>query len=385
MAHEHLRPDSPLMTMANSFLHDEMLKLSIPGPSRDPVYYISDGNTVLMVDNTLFKVHRSILMKDKSAFETMFQLTAETESARSDCSMTVPEGESDDNPIRLQGDTAEEFRSLLWALYALPHELMLATTAEANSTQLVNLARMAHKYQFRSIETWVLGALHIFYSRAGAFDAVAPAPPMLPHSNASYEAPSLVQLTELAALCERPELLDLMIARWKKQIGEGKDLALAISIGERLNLRPILGLAYHAMMLKGRAFWDTEPALTREHRVRLISGYYNLTKMWEALPAQPPPLSHNQRCTGQQRCTRAFGQLWKAVLEQAPQVIPGMQKEDVLTKFMLVESVMKAIIESQPQASVDHLPHCKESALAVTTMKAREFKETLADYFSDEF
>lgn len=30
-----------------------------------------------------------------------------------------PEGESDDNPIRLQGDLAEEFRALLWALYAL--------------------------------------------------------------------------------------------------------------------------------------------------------------------------------------------------------------------------------------------------------------------------
>ncbi|KZT64285.1 hypothetical protein DAEQUDRAFT_732843 [Daedalea quercina L-15889] len=33
-----------------------MLKLSIPGPSRDPTYYIVDGNTVLLVDNTLFKV-----------------------------------------------------------------------------------------------------------------------------------------------------------------------------------------------------------------------------------------------------------------------------------------------------------------------------------------
>lgn len=51
-----LPPDSPLMTMSHSFLHDEMLKLSIPGPSRDPTYYIGDGNTVLLVDNTLFKV-----------------------------------------------------------------------------------------------------------------------------------------------------------------------------------------------------------------------------------------------------------------------------------------------------------------------------------------
>jgi hypothetical protein len=29
------------------------------------------------------------------------------------------EGMSDENPIVLQGDTAEEFRHFLWALYAL--------------------------------------------------------------------------------------------------------------------------------------------------------------------------------------------------------------------------------------------------------------------------
>ena len=126
--------------MSNSFLNDGMLLLSMPGPGRDPAYYIHDGNSVLLVENTLFKVrpclcqsisesrqreraiqvHRSVLTKDKSAFETMFQLSGETDSARSDSSMTAAqEGESDDNPIRLQGDTADEFRALLWALYAL--------------------------------------------------------------------------------------------------------------------------------------------------------------------------------------------------------------------------------------------------------------------------
>lgn len=29
------------------------------------------------------------------------------------------EGQSDDNPIVLQGDTVDEFRNFLWALYAL--------------------------------------------------------------------------------------------------------------------------------------------------------------------------------------------------------------------------------------------------------------------------
>lgn len=33
-------------------------QLSIPIPTRDPEYYISDGNTVLLVENTLFKVCR---------------------------------------------------------------------------------------------------------------------------------------------------------------------------------------------------------------------------------------------------------------------------------------------------------------------------------------
>ena len=60
------------------------------------------------------------MTKDKSAFETMFQLSGEADSARSESSVTIAqEGESDDNPIKLQGDTADEFRALLWALYAL--------------------------------------------------------------------------------------------------------------------------------------------------------------------------------------------------------------------------------------------------------------------------
>lgn len=57
MDHGDLHPESPLMAaMTNSFLGDGMLSLSIPGPSRDPTYYIPDGNSVLLVENTLFRV-----------------------------------------------------------------------------------------------------------------------------------------------------------------------------------------------------------------------------------------------------------------------------------------------------------------------------------------
>ncbi|KAI0826848.1 hypothetical protein BC628DRAFT_1338692 [Trametes gibbosa] len=400
---DQLPPDSPLMTMTHSFLNDGMLLLSMPGPrppSRDSAYYINDGNSVLLVENTLFKVHRSVLTRDKSAFETMFQLSGETDSARSDSSMTTTqEGESDDNPIRLQGDTADEFRALLWALYALPHELTLAMSSEADCTQLVSLVRITHKYQFRSVMTWALSALHHYYSRPGGFDDVlttmltnTPTPPTLPHTGPATPVPTvahpptLVQLTELAALCERADLLECAMARWKRLIGEGRDLTLALTIGERFNLRPVVGLAYHALMLRGKPVWDAEGALTRTQRVRLLAGYYALTKLWDALPGQPPPLTHGARCASQQRCAKAFGTLWRTVLETGTQVMP-LAREDLLGKIMLAESVMKAMVDREipSQGFLDGLPHCRESALVATSMRMREIKESLADYFSDEF
>ena len=108
-------------------------------------------------------------------------------------------------------------------------------TAEADCTQLANLVRITHKYQFRNIMTWALSALYHYYSRPGAFDDIlttlpssnAPTPlttthhpPMvtaggLPAASSSHP-PTLMQLTELAALCERADLLECTLVRWKR-------------------------------------------------------------------------------------------------------------------------------------------------------------------------
>ena len=126
--------------------------------------------------------------------------------------------------------------------------------------------------------------------------------------------------------------------------------------------------------------------LARDQRARLLSGYYTLTKLWEALPAQPPVLAHSVRCTSNQRCGKAFGQLWKAVLEMSEGVVPGLQREDVLAKLMLAESLMKTLLDNNAQllAGLDGVPACKESAVVMTAMKVREFKESLPDYFMDD-
>jgi hypothetical protein len=99
-------------------------------PVRDSKYYFPDGNTVLLAKNTLFKVrfattasdqktdilfycqvHRFQLIRDQSAFEDMY-------SCHVDPSEEL-EGESDENPIRLQDDSVEEVRALIGYLYSL--------------------------------------------------------------------------------------------------------------------------------------------------------------------------------------------------------------------------------------------------------------------------
>ncbi|KAF8843224.1 hypothetical protein BDN67DRAFT_964589 [Paxillus ammoniavirescens] len=352
------------------------LQLSIPIPSRDRVYYYFDGNTVLLVENTLFKVHRSALTKEKSIFESMFSLDSDLRSSSSSCSsssVTVgPEGESDDNPIRLQGDTADEFRSLLWALYALPHEA--AMTAKGISLKLYNLARITHKYEFRATEGWALEKLKAIYTH-----------PMHSHADHDAEGPSLLELTELASLCEQRDILDAATARWKRRIEAGKDVALAIGMAERLNLRALLGLAYHTMLLQGREVWDADDLLTRVQRIRLLSGHYALGRLCERLPNEPPALQHNQRCTGgvQARCNQAWAGLWRSILDMK-QILP-LPYADVVGRLTLAESILKAVVERQipTQGLLDGMAWCKENAIAATAGKLKEIQESLADYFTD--
>jgi hypothetical protein len=252
---------------------------------------------------------------------------------------------------------------------------MVALTPKANSLQLFHLSRITHKYQFRSIETWALNALTTCYTR-----------PIPAHSFDEADGPSLQQITELAALCEQRELLDAAIARWKRLLGEGKDIALALGVSERLNLRGLLGLSYYSMLLKGRDNWESDPLLTRSQHVRLLSGHYALGRLWERLPNEPPMLAHSTRCTGGStvRCNQAWGALWKSILDMGKQVLP-LQYADVVGKMMLAESVIKALVEREipTQGLLDGMPWCKDNALVVTSAKVREIQDCLADYFSD--
>jgi len=347
-------------------------------PTRDPTYYIADGNIVLQIENTLFKVHRSMLIKDKSTFDSMFSLDAYTQNTEDTSIPMNSEGESDENPIRLHGDKAEEFSALMWSLYSLPAEIAFSMTFQANDLQLIHLARIAHKYQFRSTEAWALSALTTYHSNT--------------NTAGSPSVQNLVQITELSILCDCKALLHAAVTKWKRLLGEGRAVAVAIGVAERLNLRSLLGLAYYHMMLKGREAWDSDPQLNARQRIRLLSGHYNLIKLCEELPSCPPRLTHDHSCVRKGKCKNAFAAFWKLILTTKDGGLAGqvlkVSSADLLKKVMLAESIIRAFAEGtippiDLSESGEMHEKCLHIAVEAAQNKVKEVQDNLVDLFSD--
>ncbi|KAL4256232.1 BTB domain-containing protein [Pleurotus pulmonarius] len=319
---------------------------------RDPTYYMEDGSCILAVEDTLFNVHRSILARDNSSFGTMFTLPQGN---------NVSEGRSDANPIALVGETVQEFRHFLWALYALPHELRIVTSPGADLNQLIAIARVANKYSFKSIETWSLDAIQEYVTRKPSpiLNAI-PNPSsymFLPHSadssapdspltatNLEYTA-QLTRLIKLAQLCSHERLLNTMITLLKQLMSSSLQYAyLAMTLSDELGLRALKGPAYLEVMNKAvlaneigvalpmrpksTTHSDVEISETSEtggdnggqlvispaQRLRLLSGYYRLSSLWEGLRSCPPSFDHATTCGAtwhQQGCSQSWLEFWK--------------------------------------------------------------------------
>jgi hypothetical protein len=80
---------------------------------RHSKYYFADGNAIFLVDDYLFNIHRYFLQTcEDSLFATMFSLPTSGDA----------EGGSDENPIRLEQVSVEQFEALLRVLYPRPLE-----------------------------------------------------------------------------------------------------------------------------------------------------------------------------------------------------------------------------------------------------------------------
>jgi hypothetical protein len=224
------------------------------------------------------------------------------------------EGDSDEKPIQLQGDTAEDFaaflsmpcmygqfqhhldRLFLYTTIAMnrPHEI-LAEMGRTEIKRFCQCARIAHKYQFQSIEGWTLKVL------LQSFES-SPLP----------NPQSLVMLAEVAVLCNHTGLFNLTKHALRISLRNENNCSLIINLAERLNFRDIKGLAYHAMMLRGREVWEVDPFLTRDQRIRLFTGLYKVLHLQQVGTTQRPSLPPCKSPTG--NCDRRWQNFWSRTI-----------------------------------------------------------------------
>jgi len=87
-------------------------------PKRHEEYYFDDGSAVLLVEDTLFRVHKYYFTRESEIFADMFSLPTGGTSGSS----AAAEGKSDSSPIEIPGVTRQEMESFLDFVYFGMHD-----------------------------------------------------------------------------------------------------------------------------------------------------------------------------------------------------------------------------------------------------------------------
>ncbi|KAJ7490542.1 hypothetical protein FB451DRAFT_621530 [Mycena latifolia] len=264
-------------------------------PIPDTEYFFDDGDCMFLVQSSLFKLHKSFLSRGpESMFRDMF---------------SIPQGSSTTQsvelaPIRLTGDSKEEFRALCWVIYALPNEIYLQSTSKADVERLAKAVKMFHKYSLPAFETW---GLEMIRKQCG---------PELDYL-INCSPPMLYTLMALALQSSDSQLLSIVEEKWMARIRLGLPCNTALTAGERHGRRQFLAEVYQylnkelyvTVLSPANAFSHLH--LTDTHLLRLLSGYTLLSNFWFHL--RRAQLSPRDGCTQHYQCTSVWNDIqWTA-------------------------------------------------------------------------
>ncbi|KAJ7124215.1 hypothetical protein C8R44DRAFT_852194 [Mycena epipterygia] len=256
---------------------------------RDSAFYRRDGDCILRVENTLFKVHRHLLNHEGSAFTGLFSLPSGPESTF--------EGETDSDPIRLWGDTVEQMRAFFGYAYSSPLVLQYSQIRSAEINRLIHAARFTHKYRLEAFERWATQAIaHVCGRRDYAiFQTCTPG--------------LYVRLLELDRLCPLAAVKASIRKSWVKRLRDNDPslrLAYALDKADKLGFRDLLGDLYYLQLQRlddpvadiptTQAAPPLPAELSDVHKLRLLTGYRSLSLCWRRIAADPPMLNACHRC-----------------------------------------------------------------------------------------
>ncbi|KAJ6453921.1 hypothetical protein C8R45DRAFT_1192337 [Mycena sanguinolenta] len=238
---------------------------------RDKDHYHPTGDSVIQVESTLFKIHKFPLMHNSPIFATIFDLPV---------GLGTPEGLSDDFPIVLEGEKADEFRALLKYTSAPPLQAQVERMTEAVLPEIISLVKLSHKYQMDHWKDWGLEVLV-----------------RLLVDLSSLPAEHLQPLYSLYSLLEDIPARIRMMKHWC-QVINSKNLSIVpvIDAAEKWGNRDSLAEAYcmqirrwekKANILDPKSY--SEDGLSPAHIQRIQSGWMSLSLSWSQFRSHDSP------------------------------------------------------------------------------------------------
>jgi hypothetical protein len=334
-------------------------------PVRDPEYYKDEsqgGFCIFQVENRLFRVHRFFLMREPSALEDMLRFPEKSFNNH---------GSSDDNPIVLS-DTAEQFRDLLWALYARPSDLQKLSD-HGDIGKLLNISEMAHKYFIGSFRTWSVQCIYTL-----AKDGYGPL------RNASSEV--FARILSIATASGHEKLLDVLTKKLMSRIlWHNMSPDPILPIAEKNELRRVQGICYYRQLTKmerdtPRHSYSSGSQLaiplhiSVDKRKRFFRAHNQLVKLWEQLRSNPPMFGRDG-CPSHGLCLDTWMHLWNEAGSSAEILRYG--PADVLGRLKTFMIYLRHSMNETPAINEP----CMLSALETIAMIRDKIIENLMEYF----
>ncbi|KAI0685619.1 hypothetical protein BC835DRAFT_1383097 [Cytidiella melzeri] len=353
-------------------------------PDRDDRFYLPAGDCLILVENTLFKVHRFILSRDSSAFEHMFSVSDQ---------FMMEEGiDGVDQPhTTLYGESVEKFRLLLSILYALPAEIAHFSTSDADVPTLLTIAEMTNKYSFATTASWAIESLHVVFKEGTLTNQWNPT---------LCRSSLFRRIIEVALLCDHQELCDFAVNKWIERIyNRTANPLIAMAVADKYGLTKLQGVSYYVALIESGpqfelnedTFGPPEPedelskedaqqpiGLTPSQKSRLLSGFFALVNLWDRLRLSAPVFQRPDGCTYHAHgCLGTWQHTWYTVARSDSTA--ALPLADVVGRL----KAMQDALNSDGDITFSLTPGCRRAAMASLKELIKRVENELAQYFQD--
>ncbi|KAJ7662842.1 hypothetical protein DFH06DRAFT_1471566 [Mycena polygramma] len=291
-------------------------------PTRDAQFYHTSGDCIIRVENTLFKIHKYLLVRDSLVFSDLFGLPQGDGAV---------EGMSDALPICFSDDREDHFRALLRYIYAPAFDTQASRIPLSDLNDVLAAGRIAHKYQMETWRNWALLVLNHVCENTWSLS--------------SYDH---LAIYSFASAVSAPSLRKVVMDRWSRRVEVGAlPICVALDAAEAHSDRDFLTSLYvfqlsQLPMTTTTDFQATKlamPDIAPAHIQRLLAGYWSLSLSWAQFRGNIPDLPRIPICSRANHasiCIMQLKVLWTSATAEA-------EKHCIVDLTSRVQTVIDAV------------------------------------------